>query len=97
MKLLLTTVAAIAIVSLGGCNRGAPANNSTTNNSVSAPTNSAAPADTAGKPAGDANAAAPAAPADGAAPADAGAKPGADSTATSSSDEAPPAEGTGGK
>jgi hypothetical protein len=96
MKLLLTTAAAIALISLGGCNRGPATNNATANNSTaSAPANNAAPADTGGKPAGDANAAAPA---DGAAaaPGDAGGKPTGDAT-TSSGDAAPPAEGTGGK
>ena len=93
MKLLLTTVAAIALVSLGGCNRGAATNNMATNNMASAPANTAAPADTGGKPAGgDANAAAPA-PGAG----DTGGKPAGDATPTNAGDQPPPDQGTGGK
>jgi hypothetical protein len=91
MKLLLTTVAAIALVSLGGCNRGAATNNAAANNTASAPANTAAPADTGGKPAGgDANMAAPA-------PGDTGGKPAGDATQTNAGDQPPPDQGTGGK
>jgi len=95
MKLLLTTVAAIALVSLGGCNKGGAANNVTANVSNAAgAVNGAAPASAAGKPAGDANAAAPA-DASGAGAGDAGGKPsGGDASTTSSGDQA---NGSGGK
>jgi len=88
MKLLITTVAGVALIALSGCNRAAPANNAATN----AAANEAAPApagnDSGAKPA-DGNGAAPA---DEAAPAG-GDKPAGD-TATETSSEDQPADRT---
>lgn len=89
MKLLITTVAGVALIALSGCNRAAPANNAATN----AAANEAAPApagnDTGAKPA-DSNAAAPA---DADAPAG-GDKPAAGDTATETSSDDQPADQT---
>jgi hypothetical protein len=82
MKLLITTVAGVALIALAGCNRAAPANNAATN----ATDNAAAPAEAGAKPA-DANAAAPAEEA--AAPG--GGKP-ADGAAADSAEDDQPAD-----
>jgi len=84
MKLLITTVAGVALIALSGCNRAAPANNAAANEAA----NEAAPApaanDAGAKPA-DGNAAAPA---DAAAPAG-GDKPAGDTATETSSDDQP--------
>jgi hypothetical protein len=95
MKLLVTTLAGVALIALAGCNRVAATNNAAGNAAANV-SNAAAPAgnDAAGKPAGGGEAAPPADNATGAG----GDKPADGGTATeTSSDDQPPAEGEGGK
>ena len=47
MKLLITTVAGVALIALAGCNRAAPANNAAANAAENAAENAAAPAEEA--------------------------------------------------
>lgn len=89
MKLLITTVAGVALVALAGCNRAAPANNVTANIADNAVVEAPTANDSSAKPAADANSAAPA---DEAAPAG-GDKP-AGGTATETSSDDQPAEAT---
>ena len=86
MKLLITTVAGVALIALSGCNRAAPANNAATNEAAPVTAGN----DTGAKPA-DANSADSAAPAGGDKPA------GDTATETSSDDQPADAPDQGGK
>jgi hypothetical protein len=95
MKLLITTLAGVALIALAGCNRVGATNNAAGNAAANA-SNAAAPADnsTAAKPADGGEAAPPADNSTGAG----GDKPAGDGTATeTSTEDQPPAEGEGGK
>jgi hypothetical protein len=96
MKLLITTLAGVALIALAGCNRVGATNNAAGNQAANAST-VAAPAGNGAtaKPADDGGDTA--APADNAAGAG-GDKPADGGTATeTSSEDQPPAEGEGGK
>lgn len=84
MKLLVTTVAGVALIALSGCNRTAPANNAAANTADNAAAAAPAGNDAGAKPA-DGN---EAGPADAAAPGG-GDKPAGDTATETSSDDQP--------